>query len=461
MSEELGDGDLAKNHAAVYRKLIRSLGEQLPEANTLEFIESGFSSEESTETWKSAVTQLLISLFPNEFLPEILGFNMQFECLTWDTVRAARELKELGIDNYYFLLHISIDNSDTGHTAMALEIVKDYLNHIKAKRGDVALNRAWKRVQVGFLLSEKFAVRREVQPTATPWIGNRYAPGLIEVFKAKRSVAAKLHCASRVKIGGKKLSEWLDQHVLETEQGQDDFLTSLSKARPWVRIGNSAQSKLVNEFEWNGKMFGAFTKSELELLKNWIDALGIIPPSDPSIYWNFTEQEALSFSKISLSRDICDGWPAISDRGLLSPWNENATKLSHSMTPKKLVAKSLADVSRLMPLWFAHPCLLESFVSIPILTCNATTGAVLRTLRAQRGFAIEDEVVAGMEELRRTDCTGLIEIGLEMMRNARFPKPRSLRDVMHQPGARSEFAINMLHWSMRPVKHRDALLRIA
>jgi hypothetical protein len=96
--------------------------------------------------------QLLISLFPHEFLPEILGFNLHYELLTMDTLKAARELPEFGISGYYFALHISIDNSDSGHTAMALETVVRYLEIIREQDPAMVLG-VWKRVQAGYVLS--------------------------------------------------------------------------------------------------------------------------------------------------------------------------------------------------------------------------------------------------------------------------------------------------------------------
>jgi hypothetical protein len=45
-------------------------------------------------------------------------------------MRAITELKELKLNDYYFLLHISIDNADSGHTAMAMHAVVKYMAHI-------------------------------------------------------------------------------------------------------------------------------------------------------------------------------------------------------------------------------------------------------------------------------------------------------------------------------------------
>ena len=144
LSEELGDGDLAKNHVHIYRQLMSELGYELDEGYSRTFVDD--EQLDTPQVWKAAVAQLLISLFPHEFLPEILGFNMHFEMLTWDTLRAIKELKELGLNNYYFLLHVSIDNADSGHTAMAMQSVVEYMKHIEATEGTSMASQMWRRI---------------------------------------------------------------------------------------------------------------------------------------------------------------------------------------------------------------------------------------------------------------------------------------------------------------------------
>lgn len=461
MSEELGDGDLAKNHAAIYRKLLHGIGAGLPEADSGDFAlahDNDNNGLEDVETWRSAIAQLLISLFPREFLPEILGFNLHFECLTWDTVRAARELREVRLDDYYFLLHISIDNSDSGHAAMALQVVVDYLHRVQSEQGDAALQRAWCRVQAGYLLSESATLERTPREGNSslgfPFVSNDFSEELVRIFKAKASVAARLHCASRVRIGPKKLAEWLDldQAVLDTENGRAEFLSCLGRARPWVRVGDVAGSKLVAELEWNGKMFGAFTASELETLKGWIVALAGPPPVAASIYWDFVGTPAVPSARALQARDVRFDGTVFTDRGLSSPWN-------HMDLARPRAAGTLGrtvDKGKFLPLWFAHPCLLERLAAIPIRTCDTFGSAVVRLIRAQRGFTSESNGVSGMDGLRTSgaECVGLVELGLEMVRCAGLPTPRDLRDVVP---ADSAFALDMLHWSMRPVRNRNAL----
>jgi hypothetical protein len=167
LSEELGDGELAKHHVYLYHRLLESVGCPLPSAHSIDFVRSHRwkdHEEDDNSCWESAVGQLLISLFPHEFLPEILGFNMHYELVTLDTLCAAYELRALGIDPYYFLLHVSIDNADSGHTAMAAHTVTHYLDIVGKAEGEEGVQRAWKRVQV-----TNCTARAGRESAAGPW----------------------------------------------------------------------------------------------------------------------------------------------------------------------------------------------------------------------------------------------------------------------------------------------------
>lgn len=141
LSEELGDGDLDKNHVHVYAKLLNSLHSGLPSSHDLDFIADRHRLD-NVSVWRSSVAQLLICLFPHDFLPEILGFNLHFETVSLETLMATKELKEVGLDPYYFILHVSIDNAHCGHTAMAAETVCKYIEQVKEANGAEAADQA-------------------------------------------------------------------------------------------------------------------------------------------------------------------------------------------------------------------------------------------------------------------------------------------------------------------------------
>ncbi|KAF7511157.1 hypothetical protein GJ744_005388 [Endocarpon pusillum] len=461
LSEELGDGDPHKNHVYVYRELMEEIGSGLPEADTLDFIHPQHQLNEKC-IWKAAVAQLLISLFPHEFLPEILGFNMHFEGLTMETMKAARELEELGLNPYYFVLHISIDNADSGHTAIAMQTVIRYVEHVRQTQGESAAQQAWRRVQTGFVLSKELSSGPECPSQRhrphNSFPRNIHEAEVIKIFEAKAPVAHKIHCGSRLTIGGRTLVDWLQPDAFAGKRWQMEFLDYLSNMQPWVRRGDSSKSKLIHELSWGGKMFGSFTQSEVDVVKRWIDTLEI---PNPQLYWLFVGRSENMSDQVLQKQDIRVDYPVLSPTSMVD--------LSYELTPltpspllyfhPASITPANPDMSKVLPLWFTNPCLLESFVCVPSKTTTIIASSVVRLLRAQSGFDAEGSGVAGMDEVRRIDSVGLVELGLEMTRRSGLRQPTSLKEVLESWP--SEFACKMLQVSMRPMAHPGLLLGLA
>ena len=461
MAEELGNGDVQKNHVHVYRELMREIDVGLPDADSIDFVHPRHGLDESC-VWEAAIAQLLISLFPQEFLPEILGFNLQFEALTLETMIATKEIEEFGFNPYYFLLHVSIDNADSGHTAIALEAVMKYLDLEERSQGTSMMNDAWRRVQAGYILSKqlsagpgRYSVHKE---RANCFSRTLQEEEVAKIFKAKASVAHKIHCRSRMKLGGRRLDDWLEPHAFAGIQWQMDFLQYLSNMKPWIRKGDSSNSKLVQELSWQGRMFGSFTQKEVEAVKRWID--GLVEPL-PITYWSFVNRVATKSEDIICQQDVREDYPVF-----VSVLNcELATQSAYmSLSPFQHLQPSIKtlttpDLSRLFPLWFTSPCVLESFVCIPAKTTTLTASSIVRLLRAQYGFYEEGPGVDGVDEANRTDSIGLVELGLEMVNHSGALQPASLKDILDKWP--SEFALKMLHLSMRPMENFGLLLGLA
>lgn len=488
-SEELGDGDTTKHHVHLYRQLLTNVGCRLPRNDTTEFIAPDqWEGMENEYAWEAAVGQLTISLFPNEFLPEILGFNMHYELITFDTLRAAYELKALGIDPSYFLLHISIDNADSGHAAMATHTVIRYLEIVRSNEGETAVDDAWKRVQTGYAMSQALgshsthkegkmeAPIKTLRVTLDEDINSR----VIDIIKAKALVSQKCHLQSRARIGGRPLSEWLAPHTWAQPSPQKhlELLTELSKAKPWVIPGASNKSLLIKELQWKGRMFGAFTQSEVATMREWIDSLGA--GMDASVYWDFTSRKPI------ISRDVVKmlvnpavHYPVVASTrnsidlsGLeASPDSENSKTISEVWTePGPFSLPPDLQPSNLLILWFAHIGLLENAITTPSQTALPLYSSILRLLRAQAGFHIEREIVAGMDELNRSTCLSLVDIGLEILSHtdtAEACPPTCFNDIImlaemkQMHGETIKFAKNMLCWAVQPKKNLSWLLGLA
>ncbi|KAF9729260.1 hypothetical protein PMIN06_000161 [Paraphaeosphaeria minitans] len=475
MSEELGDGDLAKNHVHIYRTLMDDINAGLPAADSEDFIHARHGLDEA-RCWKAAVAQLLISLFPHEFLPEALGFNMAYESLPLHLLKTITELREVFLNAYYFELHICIDNADTGHAAMAMTAVVDYITLIERTEGQEAAKIAWRRVQAGYILAEGLpttperpSLKRKVND-ASPFPRSETERQLLEVFAAKCAVAHKIHCNSRLKIGRRSLVEWLEPHAFANPNWQKDFLHDLSNCKPWVIKGNSEKSKLVKELSWEGRMFGSFMQSEVLIVKAWINELGTAPEAslpDPMVYPNFTNQSSSNQSFLeSRNSDILEQYPVLSGAPMLPELArtlyENLSDVIREEPPVDISSISLRN---LLPLWFTSTALLESLPSVPVRAADTFGSAVIRVLRAQAGFDIEGPGVAGMEEVWRTesgDARGIVELGLEMCARAGLRKPQTLKEVVALGSLESAaFSEWMLWMGMRWLTYRDVLVGLS
>ncbi|KAK8091838.1 hypothetical protein PG997_002199 [Apiospora hydei] len=136
LTEELGDGHVERNHVFLYQKLLPNAVDEAdgsgrhvlripPTADSLEFVEkAGELGMGDPQVWKAATAQLLISLFPYDFMPEVLGFNLQYEPIT---------LQTLAIFVSY------------------LQVVREMAGG-RGEEGKTAVQEAWRRIQAGYVL---------------------------------------------------------------------------------------------------------------------------------------------------------------------------------------------------------------------------------------------------------------------------------------------------------------------
>ncbi|KAJ5645212.1 hypothetical protein N7507_011223 [Penicillium longicatenatum] len=446
-TEELGNGNRDQHHVKVFEDLLGEFEPDLPSPTTKAILHPRYKLG-SLKYWRAAVAQLLVALFPQEFLPEILGFNMHFEALQLDTMQASKELPEVRLSAYYFLLHISIDNSHSGHAAMAMESAADYIQHVAESEGQVAAEVAWKRIQAGYIFSE-WQAQQGNQPTnlfaqLNDDSCDRLESKVLAIFGSKIQAAHRLHCGSRVRIGKRSLADWLDPEAFSAEEWQLEFLRSLSTCKPWVYPGDSKKSKLIQELQWGGKMYGSFTKSELETLELWINTLGY--DRNP-FYYSFIEPTTPSLSQASNESQTDK-----TDNSILAVGETETASLFFN----DQLGKDALNLPLLFPLWFAQCCLLESFLYAPGRTSDKIGCAVVRFLRAQSGFEAEDLIVTGADEPRAAENGGIIEFGLEMIRRASLPAPQGLHDLLSRWP--SEFATTMLKLASSPIQNFGVLL---
>lgn len=106
--EELGDGLPDKNHVTLYRKLLATHGcESWEDLGDDHFLQGAL--------------QLALGHHAEHFLPEVVGYNLGYEQLPLHLLITSYELNELGIDPYYFTLHVTVDNAASGHARKAVQ----------------------------------------------------------------------------------------------------------------------------------------------------------------------------------------------------------------------------------------------------------------------------------------------------------------------------------------------------
>lgn len=238
--EELGEGRPDKNHVVLYRKLLASQGCE-------------HWDHLSDDHFTQGAVQLSLAHHAAHFLPEVIGFNLGYEQLPLHLLITAYELNELGIDPYYFTLHVTVDNVATGHARKSLHAVLDALPRM------ADADAFYERVANGYKLNMLGAGTNSVIESFD------LTTELLSVFTAKATVGAQLH-SDYCRVAGKTVNDWL------SEPGQlPAFLASLEKAG-WVKRHqdpeNSRFWKLIQGER--AEMFGVFNAYERQLIYDWI-----------------------------------------------------------------------------------------------------------------------------------------------------------------------------------------------
>ncbi|NLU80654.1 iron-containing redox enzyme family protein [Micromonospora sp. HNM0581] len=147
-ADEMGRGDLRKNHITMIHQVLGSMEIHLPHLRDADFIDQ----DELPETYGFGLHQLCMSLFPDTFYNEILGYNLCVEMFGLGRVRLQeiQKLRRYGFDTTYEAAHLSIDNFSTGHARQAAEIIIAYLDGVRREVGADAVPREWRRIWRGY-----------------------------------------------------------------------------------------------------------------------------------------------------------------------------------------------------------------------------------------------------------------------------------------------------------------------
>jgi hypothetical protein len=238
--EELGEGLPTKNHVVLYRKLLASQGcdkwDDLPDENYVQ-----------------GAIQLALAYNAERFLPEVIGFNLGYEQLPLHLLITAYELKELRIDPYYFTLHVTVDNADSGHAKQAVDAVFDAMPRLGNSRD------FWRRVRNGYNLNYLGASTNSV-------ISSFDLEREMHAIFARKAVVGQYAHSDYRRVEGRSVNDWLS-HPEEAAA-----FTQAMERDGWFQRNsdpkNSRFWKLIHGPK--ARMFGVFNAYEQQVIYDWI-----------------------------------------------------------------------------------------------------------------------------------------------------------------------------------------------
>ena len=238
--EELGDGDPSQNHVVLYRKLLADQGCDL-------------DTELTDEHYLQGALQLALGYQADRFLPEVIGYNLGYEQLPLHLLISSFELNELGIDPYYFTLHVTVDNASTGHARKAAQSVLELMPV------DADPKAFYRRVAAGYRLNELGIGSRAVIESFD------LEQEVVDMLERKRTFGQHMH-SDYCRFEGKTVNQWL------AEPGQIKAFLTVMQTKGWIkRHENPQHSRFWQLLEGPGAaMFGVFSPYEKQLLHDWI-----------------------------------------------------------------------------------------------------------------------------------------------------------------------------------------------
>jgi heme oxygenase-like protein len=148
-ADEMGYGDLRKNHITLIHQALRSMDVCLPHIREAAFMRQGDLPD---ALYGFSLHQLCMALFPDTYYNEILGYNLAIEMFGLGELRLheVQKLHHYGFDDCYEQAHLTIDNISAGHSKQAADIIVAYLDEIRRVLGDGAVEREWRRIWRGY-----------------------------------------------------------------------------------------------------------------------------------------------------------------------------------------------------------------------------------------------------------------------------------------------------------------------
>ncbi len=148
-ADEMGRGDLRKNHITLIHQVLRSMDIDVPHIREAAFLDQG---ELPDHLYGFSIHQICLALFPDTFYNEILGYNLGIEMFGLGEMRLheIQKLRHHGLDPIYEEAHLSIDNFSAGHARQSADIIITYLDEVSRTVGDRIVQDEWRRIWRGY-----------------------------------------------------------------------------------------------------------------------------------------------------------------------------------------------------------------------------------------------------------------------------------------------------------------------
>jgi hypothetical protein len=292
--EELGEGNPAQNHVVIYRKLLAE--HDLQDSSAID-----------DERYLQGAIQLALGICGTDYLPEVIGYNLGYEQLPLHLLISSYELSELGIDPYYFTLHVTIDNASTGHAQKAVQAALD-LMPLEADRTEFL-----RRVSLGYRLNDLGQGSRAIIE------GFDLERELLAMLERKCPFAQHMH-SDYCRFEGQTVNQWL-----AAPEQLPGFLQALQN-KGWIKRHEDPQaSRFWQLIAGDGAaMFGVFNAYEKQLVHDWI--AGDWTSSDQAKPVRRHSQTAAPIEGLEQDPDIqalnaaLQGQDALSQMAVLIPW---------------------------------------------------------------------------------------------------------------------------------------------
>ncbi|ACS86864.1 iron-containing redox enzyme family protein [Musicola paradisiaca] len=147
-ADEMGRGDVEKNHITLILRVLHSMEVMLPHIRDPEFCHQ----QELPDIYDFSLHQLSMSLFPDSFYEELLGYNLGIEMLGLGEMRIheIQKLRRYGFDTIYEEAHLTIDNFSAGHARQSVDLIIAYMEDLPPNMTPDERQQRWCRIWRGY-----------------------------------------------------------------------------------------------------------------------------------------------------------------------------------------------------------------------------------------------------------------------------------------------------------------------